>query len=135
MVACGSGDGGASDVEDKHGVDLPESAADFETVGDPGLLETIDIDRGYTSVFTMAEEDLQPFLDSLPSDSTNYSGSDWHGWPGNTQYQPSSLPWDEGATELVAEVRNSPAGGDFMSVQAYEIDGDRVAVALYSDWN
>lgn len=132
-VGCaGSVGSSAANVEESHGIQLPSSATDLETVGDTGLAARFGLDRGYTSVFVIDEIEWEPFLASLPDGEF---AQDFGGPPGNSQYQPSSIPWGDDAPPLYSATKESPSDGDFLTVQAYETDDGRVGVMLYSDWN
>jgi hypothetical protein len=94
------------------------------------------IDSGAASAFEMASNDLPKFVSQLTIKKTHkgtfrpdYSDNIY---PGNPQYQ-IFCSWMSG-TPLETHECASPTG-DWLTVQIWPIEGARVGVCLYTDWN
>lgn len=93
--------------------------------------EFIDIlDHGRSAVFVIDAADLDHFLGQLEQiETVSYETF----VPGNAQYQPGWTPWGPDTRPIQALGLTSPAGGDFLHVEVYEIDETSVGIWLYSD--
>ena len=111
-------------IEREHGVRLPSSASAFEFRGDAwrGFL-----DRGASSAFIVRSNELGGFLTQL-SVRTNLQTF----IPGDTQYELHSA-WRRGKPAMTYSCSSSV--GDWLHVEVWPIDDDRVGVCLYTDWN
>jgi hypothetical protein len=111
-------------IEHEHGLSLPVSAASFECRGDAALGF---LDRGVSSAFIMASNDLAGFVSQLrvqPGLTTFI--------PGNSKYRLRAV-WRIGKPAATYSC-SSPAG-DWLHVEVWPIDDARVGICLYTDWN
>jgi len=107
-------------------VDLDQSVAQLaEQSGGDGLV----VDRGASTVFEMAASDVPALKSQLSSHHTPYTRV-----PGNEQYRGFAFPWPAGAAPAETLTCDSPKG-DWLHVELYPIDADRVGVWMYTDWN
>ena len=115
-----------SRIEREHGVKLPASARHFQCRGDAwvGFL-----DRGASSVFEMDLADQGAFVAQLRIAPGVFTFI-----PGNDRYRQFKLPWRKEVNPL-GEYSCRSRTGDWLHVQVYPIDGQRVDVWLYTDWN
>lgn len=90
------------------------------------------LDHGLSSVITIDPTDMPALveqLDQIPNEP--YSTF----LPANSQYQPRDVPWLRTEGRRLSFSKQSPAGGDWMHVEIYDVDETTVGVWIYSDWN
>jgi hypothetical protein len=112
----------------EHGLRLPASAHAFLCRGD--AWKHTFIDSAAASAFEMDSVDVPLFVSQLKVRPLLESCGP--GLPSNSQYQ-ISRPWLTGPATK-AYCCESPTG-DWLTVQIWRIDGARVGVVLYTDWN
>ncbi len=117
-----------SQAERAHGILLPESAFNINTVGDwrKGFM-----DRGATTVLTLEAREMAGFISNLSDERIRIGG----GPPGNAVYHIGlDIPWKAGQEPVEAFTVASPVG-DWLSVEVYWLTDDISAIRLYTDWN
>ena len=111
-------------LEHEHGLHLPASATSIECRGDAwiGFL-----DRGASSSFVIAANELETFVSQLKIEPRGHSFI-----PSNWQYQLHAA-WRKGVP-ISTYACDSPVG-DWLHVEVWPVDQAQVGVCLYTDWN
>lgn len=115
-------------AESAHGIILPTSASDVQTVGDwdRGFL-----DRGATTIFTIEDNQIEQFIASLPETPANGS----IGPPSNNIYHQGLIkPWNSEQYPKKALLVESPVG-DWLSLEIFQLPSEMSAIRLYTEWN
>ncbi|XAM01652.1 hypothetical protein OT109_09685 [Phycisphaeraceae bacterium D3-23] len=114
-------------AEWEHGVALPVSANNVECLGEAYVLWAPD--KGACTAFEMRKSDV-PVLKSHLGAPISYPTF----VPGNQQYQRHTFSWlnGHGPSEMLS---CSSMTGDWLHVEIWPIDTDRVGVRMYTDWN
>ncbi|MCP4965692.1 MAG: hypothetical protein GY926_10695 [bacterium] len=84
------------------------------------------------AVFLFDNAELEEFVDQLDRIPDARSGTSF---PIHNEYQLSRNPLPAGLAPSWTFRKDSPAGGDFMLVQIYEVEEEVVGVWVYSNWN
>lgn len=114
-------------AEWEHGITLPPSVTNIVCHGEAYILWAPD--KGACTAFEMSKSDV-PVLKSQLGPQVNHMTY----VPGNSQYQRHTFAWLNGSGP--AEVIGcSSTTGDWLHVEFWPIDDDRVGVRMYTDWN
>lgn len=128
-------------IEAEHGIQLPSSTTSVRAMGDASnrILRATGLDRGASSIIVIDRADLPTVLNQFPalSEGTRVLGGSPSIAPGNSIYQPLSVPWDiDQPPETTFSTTEPPSGGDFTDIGLYTLDDpDVVALWIYTDWN
>ena len=137
-----------SRAEREHGIGLPPSAAKIQCRGDASYAI---LDRGASTLFEMQARDLNAFLSQLTINSRSGPAKTGPGnpcingrnvWPtdsdtyvpGDSRYGGFKATWQ--GPVIPSQMLNcaSPTG-DWLHVELWTLDTDRLVVKLYTDWN
>lgn len=114
-------------AEREHGVTLPASVSNIQCLGDAYL--PLVPDKGASTAFEMSTADVSVLKSQLGT-AISYQTF----IPGNPQYQGHTFAWLQGAgpSEVVSCASST---GDWLHVEFWPIDEERVGVRMYTDWN
>lgn len=142
VVVLGVGRNGVDRVESEHSISVPDSVSEIEALGDAsGFLKLVQLDRGASTILVFDRSDLPEFLDQFSWEADDEFVALWNTGnspaPGNSRYQPSSVPWGADAAPESRQCSTDPPGtADFVCVWTYTVDdADSVGIWIYSDWN
>jgi len=135
-----------SRAEHDHGIRLPSSAHHIQRRAD-GLRFSF-IDHGIVTMFEMNTNDLPAFIAQLriqsrrepirPSGDVTRHG--YNVWPDTSTFVPGNYSrfkrtWSSEAVPIEMLSCSSPAGGDWLHVELWRLEGQAMLVKMYTDWN
>lgn len=117
----------ATRIEREHGLKLPSSAHNFVCRGDAWMHHFVD--SGASSAFEMSARDIPAFVSQL--NVHKLEQSECCIFPSNFQY-PIHRSWMLGPAKTY---HCASSTGSSLDIQIWPLDGSRVGVLLYTNWN